>query len=146
MARDQRIHFLCADIGFSFVDPIQTDYLHRYHNMGVAEFVMVGAAIGLAQEGRIPVCYTITPFEIFRPFELLRTYVNHEGPSIRLVGAGRDMDYKTEGISHHAHDVRGFLNLLPNIRQFWPENDEQVVASVNDFLFHPGPTFLSLRK
>ena len=38
----------------------------------------MGMATGLALENKIPVVYSITPFIIYRPFEFIRNYLDHE--------------------------------------------------------------------
>src|SRR5260221_5103862 len=91
---------------------------------------MVGIACGLALEGKIPFVYSITPFLLYRPFELLRTYVDHEHIPIKLIGSGRDTDYKHDGYSHDATDVLTIINTLPNIVQYWPEDKETVADNV----------------
>lgn len=146
MAKDDRIILLLGDLGFSLFEPIQRDYPDRCFNMQAAEFAGVGAAIGMALSGKIPIYYTITPFGICRPFELLRTYVSHERIPIKLACAGRDSDYKTEGWSHHAHDAKQILDCLPNIEQFWPKDEAELAASMDAFLFNDKPCFLSLSK
>lgn len=147
MARDPRIVFLTGDLGFSLIEPIRDDFPDRFFNMQAAEFAMVGAAIGMTYSGKIPVVYSITPFTVLRPFELLRTYVNHENVPIKLVGAGRDDEYKG-GISHQAHDIKGFLDLLPKIRQFWPRDEAELATEMcfNSFLYDHQPAFMSLSK
>ena len=146
MAKDERIIFLTGDLGFSLIEPIRDDFPSRFFNMQAAEFAMVGAAIGMTYSGKIPIVYSITPFTILRPFELLRTYVNHERIPIRLCGAGRDDQYQG-GISHYAGDIKTILGTLPNIREFWPANDDELNdALMNDFLYDSNPTFLSLSK
>lgn len=146
MAADERIVFCTGDLGYSLVEPLQRDFPGRCINMQAAEFAMVGAAIGMTYAGMIPLVYSITPFIVYRPFELLRTYVNHECPPVKLVGAGRDMDYRHEGISHHAHDVKPHLDLFPNIAQFWPADEAELTATLSDYLYNDKPSFLSLSK
>lgn len=145
MAKDERIVFLTGDLGFSLIEPIRDSFPDRFYNMQAAEFAMVGAAIGLAYEGKIPVVYTIAPFAVLRPFELLRTYVNHEKVPIKLVGVGRDDEYKG-GISHYAGDISDFLDPLGNIDQFWPDSEAQLGMQFHDFMSPRQPSFLSLSK
>lgn len=145
MARDPRIILLTGDLGFSLIEPIRDDFPDRFFNMQAAEFAMVGAAIGMAQCGKIPVVYSITPFTILRPFELLRTYVNHEKPAIKLVGAGRDRDYLSEGISHWADDIPDIMDTLPNIDCYYPEADDLEVT-FDEWLSGNNPAFINLSK
>jgi transketolase len=105
---------------------------------------MIGAAIGLSQNGYIPVCYSITPFVIYRPFEFLRNYLNNEGQNVKLVGSGRDRDYGHCGFTHWAEDDVKILGTLPNIKVFKPKELEQKVF--DSFLSMNGPAYLNLAR
>lgn len=147
MAKDPRIVLLVGDLGFSLVEPIAQDFPERFYNMQAAEFAMTGAAIGFTYSGQIPVIYSISPFVYLRNFELLRTYVNHEHIPIRIAAAGRDADYRTEGISHHAFDAKAILDTLPRIRQHWPAAEADLNEDLmTSFLYDHQPAFLSLSK
>ena len=76
MTTHPNVYLLTADLGYGVLDKIRKDFPDRALNVGSSEMLMIGSAIGLAQNGFVPVCYSITPFLLFRPFELLRTYVN----------------------------------------------------------------------
>lgn len=104
--------------------------------------LMVGTAIGLAQNGYIPVCYSITPFLLYRPFELIRNYLNYEGANVKLVGSGRDDDYSHDGISHWAGDDIDVMSSLKNINLYKPE--ELTDAVFNDFLYDEKPSYINL--
>lgn len=147
MAKDPRIVLLVGDLGYSLIEPIRDDFPGQFYNMQAAEFAMTGAAIGMTYSGKIPLIYSISPFVYLRNFELLRTYVNHERIPIKVVAAGRDADYKTEGISHHAFDAKAILDTLPHIRQHWPAAEVDLTDELmTSFLYDHQPAFLSLSK
>lgn len=136
---------ITGDLGFGGWDFIQKDFPDRFFNVGAAEFSMIGIACGMALEGKVPFVYTITPF-FYRGFELLRTYVNHEKIPIKLVGSGRDSDYKHDGFSHFAGDVGPILSTLPNIEQLWPHSNEEIPGMVEEMVNNGLPTFISLAR
>ena len=107
---------------------------------------MMDIAVGLALEGKKPFVYSITPFLIYRPYETIRTYINHEKIPVRMIGSGRDKDYKHDGISHWSQDVRKILYPLTNIRQDYPINKEEIPKLVTSYVKDDVPTFLSLRR
>ena len=146
MKNNDRIWLLTGDLGFGVLDSIRRDFPERTFNMGAAEFLMTGAAIGLAESGKIAVTYSITPFTIFRPFELLRTYVNYESIPIKMVGCGRDKDYLYLGKSHWGDDDEAILSTLPNINSYRPESDEQLAALLPEFLGSRQPAYINLRR
>lgn len=146
MGKDKRIFILTGGLGFSMLDPLRDDYPERFVNTEAAEQTLMDIACGLAIEGKIPFVYSITPFLIYRPFECLRTYVNHENLNVKLVGSGRDADYHIDGWSHNASDVKQVLDTLPNIKQLWPEKKEDIPDMVRLMVDSINPMFISLRR
>ncbi|MEK6880944.1 MAG: hypothetical protein AABY22_15095, partial [Nanoarchaeota archaeon] len=128
-------------------DKIKLEFKDRFYNVGSDEFFLLGLSIGLALQGKIPICYSITPFLIFRPIELLRLYLDYEKIPVKLISSGRDKDYLHDGISHWAHDVKPHLDLFPNIKQYWPETKEEINSEyIKEFLNNDKPCFLSLKR
>ena len=120
MASNEDIILLTGDLGYGLWDKIRLDFSDRFYNVGSAEQLMVGAAVGMAMEGKIPVTYSITPFLLYRPFELLRNYLDHEEIPVKLVGGGRDKDYGHLGFSHWAEDDRKIMANFTNIKKYRP--------------------------
>ena len=143
---DSRIIVLTGDLGYGMWDELQHVLPDQYINCGASEQAMLDIAIGLAYEEKIPVVYSITPFLLYRPFEALRTYIDHEKLNVKLVGSGRDDDYKHDGYSHDATDTGKILSALPNIVQMWPESKEDIRSEVNVMLSHERPVFISLKR
>ena len=146
MSVDPRICVITADLGFGILDHIRTTYPDRFYNVGAAEQLMIGVAIGMAEQGLIPVCYSMSSFLLYRPFEFLRNYVNYEQVPIKLLGSGRDKDYSHDGISHWAHDDREVLKALPNIVQYRPETIEQLEIDFQEWIRIPNPAYLNLMR
>jgi transketolase len=107
---------------------------------------MIGAAAGMAMSGKIPICYSITPFLLYRPFEFIRNYLQEEGLVVKLVGSGRDKDYKDAGYTHHSVEAESILNQLPRIEKFFPQDELQLTQQMNSFVYSKNPAFMSLRK
>ena len=145
MAADPSLRLLTADIGYGVLDSIRLDYPERHIDFGAAEQLMVGAACGMALSGLKPICYSITPFVLYRPFEWLRNYLHHDQIAVKLVGAGRDRDYGHLGFTHWAEDDIAILVTLPNIRIFKPQ-PIGIPFAFAEFLNHPGPAYLNLCK
>lgn len=137
---------LTGDLGYIGWDKIRDAFPKRFVNCGAAEEAMLDIAVGIAQSGMIPVVYSITPFLIYRPFEVLRTYINHEKIPVKLFGAGRDKDYLDDGISHWAHDVKPVLDTLPNIKQYYPKDTEEMLKLLPQVLVSKDPIFMSLTR
>ena len=147
MERDPRIWLLVGDLGYGVTNPVQERFRDRFVNVGVAEHLLVGAAVGLTYEGKIPVVYSISSFLIRRPFEAIALYGNHENAPIKLAGSGRGADYAREGHTHWAHDIKSILDTLPHIRQHYPDTETDLTSDLmTSFLYDAQPSFLSLRK
>ena len=141
---DPGLRLLTADIGYGIFDRIRLDYPKQFVDFGAGEQLMIGAACGMALSGLRPVCYSITPFLLYRPFEWLRNFLHHDRIPVKLVGGGRDRDYGHLGFTHWAEDDAAILATLPNIKVFKPEIADPSVF--NAFLWHDGPAYLNLRK
>lgn len=146
MKTNDKIVVLTGDLGYIGFDKISDDFPDRFINCGAAEFAMVGIAIGLALEGKIPVVYSITPFLLYRAFELIRTYIDHENIPVKLVGSGRNDDYKHDGYSHNAEDVMAYLVFLHNIVKYFPATESNMVKNLDELLTNDKPCFLSLKR
>ena len=146
MADNANIVVLTADLGFGLLDNIQHTYSDRFYNVGAAEQLLIGAGIGLAESGKIPVCYSMSSFLLYRPFEMLRNYVNYENIPVKLIGSGRNKDYNHDGISHWADDDVKVLEALPNIQQFRPNSIRDLEEQWPEFLFNSKPAYLNLTR
>ena len=144
MSVNPRIRVITADLGFGVLDHIRNAYPDRFYNVGAAEQLMIGAAIGLANEGYIPVCYSMSSFVLYRPFEMLRNYLNHEGIPVKLLGSGRDRDYDHDGISHWAHDDQEVLASLPNIDVYKPVDLADLQKDFAEWINSSNPAYLNL--
>ena len=146
MAMDEKIVLILGDLGYGHFDKIRIDFPDRVYNSGAAELLMVGMAVGMALQGKIPICYSITPFVIFRPFEILRNYLDHEKIPVKLVGAGRDKDYGALGFSHWGVDDKTHMNSFKNIIKSWPKNSKELEEKFVDLLYNNKPVYLNLSR
>ena len=142
---DPSIILVTADLGYGMFDCIRDRFPNNFINCGAAEQLMMGLCIGAAYEGRKPVAYSITPFLICRPFELIRNYVNKEKLNIKLIGSGRDKDYSHDGFSHWAEDDRKIMSNFENIKSIWPSQD--TINEVLDEAFSSAsPFYINLKR
>ena len=144
MSCNSEIVILTGDLGYGLWDKIKIDYPDRFYNVMSSEQLMVGAAVGLAMENLIPIVYSITPFVLYRPFELLRNYLDHENIPVKLVGGGRDKDYGYLGFSHWAEEDIKILSTLPDIKLYKPEKSS--LSIYQDFLYNHKPSYLNLKR
>jgi len=124
MKRNEKVVLILGDLGYGHFDAIREEFPDRVFNPGAAEQLLLGMACGIAMEGLIPVCYSMTPFLLYRPFEVIRTFVDYEKIPVILAAAGRDKDYASAGWSHWATDDKEHLSGFDNILKLWPDEEE----------------------
>ena len=144
MRQNEDIILLVGDVGYKVFDHLREEYPDRVINPGAAEQLMIGMAAGLAMDGKIPVCYSITPFVLYRPFEFIRNYVNHENLPVKLVGSGRNDDYGLCGPSHFAWEDLDVMKALPNIDIHYPTFPEEI--DIKRFLYSESPSYINLQR
>ena len=144
MSLNENIILLTGDLGYGMWDKIRIDYPDRFFNPLSAEQLMMGAAVGMAMEGKIPIVYSITPFVIYRPFELIRNYLDHENIPVKIVGGGRDKEYGYLGFSHWAEEDINILSNFKNISLFKPKDFTKSIF--NEFLYNKKPSYLNLSR
>jgi len=146
MSENKDIYFITGDLGYGLWDRIRDDYPNRFYNVGSSEMAMMGMGIGLAMEGKIPFVYSITPFAIYRPFEMIRNYLDHELIPVTVVGGGREHDYGYLGFSHWAHDDQALLSGFANLQMLRPISEEELSKMFNKIISERNPYYLNLKK
>lgn len=144
MQQNENVWLLTGDLGFGAFDKIRDNIPARFINCGASEQAMMGIAVGLAHEGKIPFVYTITSF-FLRAAETINLYVHHEQANVKLAGGGRDDDYKHDGYSHDGTAAQNYLKSL-NISNLYPETKEEVPELVKQMINSTHPLFISLRR
>jgi len=143
--KDERIVFLTADLGFMVLESLRDKIPNRFFNVGVCEQNMIGMATGLAQQGLLPFCYSIIPFAVYRPFELIRNACYQNLP-IRIIGMGAGFDYETAGYTHFGLEDIGVLRTIPNIHIYSPCDSPQAAFILEQTYDKPVPTYYRLSK
>ena len=146
MGQNESIVLITADMGYGLWDAVRDTYPTRFFNVGSAEQLMIGAACGMALEGRVPVCYSITPFAIYRPFEFIRNYMHFENTPIKIVGGGRNKDYGYLGYTHWAEEDITVLQTLSNIALYKPSTEEDMAHAMHHFINNGRPSYMNLSK
>jgi len=146
MKANKDIVLVTCDLGYKQFDRIRDEMGTQFLNVGAAEQAGTGIAVGMALKGKIPILYSITNFALYRNFEWLRNYLDHEEIPVKIVGSGRDYDYAHDGWTHHCPDAKQVLDCLPNIVQYWPDSNEEAVKMLKEMLNNGKPSFMSLRR
>lgn len=145
MRKNEDIIFIIGDLGYGHFDKIREEFPDRVINPGAAEQLMLGMAVGLALDGKIPVCYSMTPFILYRPFEVIRTYIDYENLPVILIGAGRGKDYASAGWSHWATDDKEHLSGFHNLQKYWPSSEE-LEKQFENIIYSRKPVYVNVSR
>jgi len=145
MIDNKDIIVLTGDLGYGQFDKIRDDFPDRFYNVGASEFSMLGIAVGLALSGKVPVVYTITSFYL-RAAEIISLYLNGEKINVKMIGGGRDDDYSHDGPSHMAYASQDYIKSMKNIKNYYPETNEQVLTMMDEMLESNQPSFISVKR
>lgn len=146
MAINKDIYVITGDLGYGLWDKIKDTYSDRFYNVGSSEMAMMGMGVGLAMEGKIPFVYSITPFAIYRPFEMIRNYLDHEQIPVNIVGGGRNQDYGYLGFSHWSEDDVKFMTRFESVKSFWPHTDLDLKEALKFSLTKERATYINLKR
>jgi len=146
MVKNENIWLVTGDLGFGMFDKIKKNIKNRFVNVGAAEQTMMGVAVGMALEGKIPFVYSITPFLLYRPFETIRNYINHENIPVKMIGSGRNIDYAHDGFSHWAEEDEEVMRIFKNIQSVWPTTKEEIPNLVEEMIKTSVPYYVNLTR
>jgi len=151
MKEHTKFMLVTADMGYGLWDTVRDRFPQRFFNVGSAEQLMIGTAAGMAMEGKVPICYSITPFLLYRPFEFIRNFANHEKLPIKLAGGGRNRDYGYLGFTHWAEEDEEIMKVLKNIKFYKPlgtesDLDDFLKKTFREALHSPDPCYINLKK
>ena len=90
--------------------------------------------------------YSITSFLLYRPFEFIRNYVDHEKLPVKLIGGGRDRDYGYLGFSHWAEEDKDIMSNFKNIKTLHPDNLEDMNKDFKFITDHKTPVYMNLKR
>ena len=147
MKKDSRIWMLTADVGYGFFDNIRKTFPNRFLNCGISEQAMIGTAVGLANSGKIPFVFSMTPFVLYRPYEFIRVLVHYDKANVNIIASGRGPDYSDDhNYSHHGTEDKIVLKSLFNIKGRWPKTAKEVPSIVKEMVEKNGPYYLNIKR
>jgi transketolase len=146
MKTNEDIYLVTGDLGYGLWDEIRDIFPNKFFNVGSSEMVMMGIGIGLAMEGKIPYVYSITPFAIYRPFEMIRNYLDHENIPVNIIGGGRDQDYGYLGFSHWSSDDKRIMSSFDNIKIYHPETEDELISAFKYSTTKTKATYINLKR
>jgi len=127
--RDKRYYLLVCDMGFGKIDSLRKKYPNRVINCGIAEQSTVGIAAGMAQDGMIPIVYSIATFLVYRALEQIRNDIVFERRNVKLIGNGSGDFFAHLGDCHWCKDDDEELMKLIGMPVYEGENFKEWIKS-----------------
>ncbi len=145
--KNKNIYVVAADISPSGVMANLQKNQKNFINVGVAEQNMIGVCAGLAMSGKKVFAYTIAPFSIYRPFEMVRDDICYQNLPITVVGMGAGTVYANLGGTHTAIEDISVARSIPNMTVISPCDPLELVSVTNYCCTNSSsPTYLRIGK
>ena len=139
---DDRIVILHGDVEQEMKE-FKANYPNRFFNLGLTEQSMVSIAAGMALQGLRPICYSITPFILERPFEQIKIDIDEQNLPVMLVGYA---DYPTHGPTHRPLNPEILCDCFKNVGAFFPKSYDEAYNNIMLAYKEAIPAFISLKK
>jgi len=112
--------------------------------MGIAEQNMVGAALGFAISGKIPVVSGFSIFTTGRAWEFIRLAC-HDNLNIKIITTHAGI-VGEDGSSHNALEDLSIMSTLPNLTVLVPADNIELVQILEYALKTKGPFYIRLPR
>lgn len=144
--RDPRILGLTADLAkYTDLHVFAEAFPDRFHQMGMAEQLLFGAAAGLAREGFVPFATTYAVFASRRAYDFIAMQIAEPYLPVKIVCAlpGLTTGY---GPSHQATEDLAIMRGLPDLVIVDPCDADDIAGMVPAIAAHPGPVYARLLR
>ena len=120
-------------------------YPERFHQMGMAEQLLMGAAGGMAKEGLVPFATTYAVFGTRRAYDFIHQVIAEENLNVKICCAlpGLTTGY---GPSHQATEDLAMMRAVPKLTIVDPCDALDIAQAVPQIAAHAGPVYLRLLR
>jgi transketolase len=120
-------------------------YPQRFHQMGMAEQLLLAAAGGMAKEGLVPFATTYAVFGTRRAYDFIHQVIAEEHLNVKICCAlpGLTTGY---GPSHQATDDLALMRAVPGLTIVDPCDALDTEQAVPQIAAHQGPVYLRLLR
>uniref|UniRef100_A0A6H1ZDI4 Putative transketolase domain containing protein n=1 Tax=viral metagenome TaxID=1070528 RepID=A0A6H1ZDI4_9ZZZZ len=147
VGQDDRTVFITMDVGFSFLEPLKKRLRNRFFNFGITENASTAIAAGLAKEGMRVYVYSMIPFVIFRPYEIVRNLIAMPENNVKMLGVSGSAAYAMLGYSHNMLDDEEDVRLavgLPGLNIIIPNNEKEAEDAAIEAFSNDLPYYVRL--
>lgn len=120
-------------------------YPERFHQMGMAEQLLMGAAGGMAKEGLVPFATTYAVFGTRRAYDFIHQVIAEENLNVKICCAlpGLTTGY---GPSHQATEDLAMMRGVPGLTVVDPCDALDIEQAVPQIAAHQGPVYMRLLR
>jgi transketolase len=120
-------------------------YPDRFHQMGMAEQLLLAAAGGMAKEGLVPFATTYAVFGIRRAYDFIHQVIAEENLNVKMCFAlpGLTTGY---GPSHQATEDIAMMRGIPGLTIVDPCDALDIEQAVPQIAAHKGPVYMRLLR
>ncbi|WP_313698141.1 transketolase C-terminal domain-containing protein [Achromobacter sp.] len=120
-------------------------YPERFHQMGMAEQLLMGAAGGMAKEGLVPFATTYAVFGTRRAYDFIHQVIAEENLNVKICCAlpGLTTGY---GPSHQATEDLAMMRGIPGLTIVDPCDALDIEQAVPQIAEHQGPVYMRLLR
>ena len=117
---------------------------NRFFNMGVAEQNMLGAALGFAISGKIPVVSGFSIFTTGRAWEFIR-FAAHDNLNYKIITTHGGL-VGEDGSTHNSLEDISLMATLPNMNILIPSDNIELVEILKHTFESEGPFYVRLPR
>ena len=120
-------------------------YPERFHQMGMAEQLLMAAAGGMAKEGLVPFATTYAVFGTRRAYDFIHQVIAEENLNVKMCFAlpGLTTGY---GPSHQATEDIAMMRGIPGLTIVDPCDALDIEQAVPQIAAHQGPVYMRLLR
>lgn len=137
---------LDADLSKSTMSGLFAEaYPDRFFEFGIQEANMIGAAAGLALEGKIPFACSFACFITGR-FDTIRMSVGYSQANVKLIGTHAGIGIGEDGHSQMGLEDVALMRTIPGMTVIQPADENETRQAVAFAVEHQGPVYLRLTR
>ena len=145
--KNKKIVALSADLTPSVrLDAFAKKFPKRFFQCGVAEANMIGMAVGMALEGKIPFVSSFAVFVPNRCLDHIRQSICYTGANVKLVSTHAGAVTGPDGATHQALEDIAIMRALPNMVVIVPCDFDQTKKAIKAVVKHKGPVYVRLTR
>jgi len=145
--RNEKVVALDADLaGSTKTIELKKVLPERHFDMGIAEANMMGAAAGLACNGKIPFASTFAVFATGRAYDQIRTSICYPHLNVKICATHAGITVAEDGATHEMLEDIALMRVLPGMTVIQPCDAIETKAAINAIAEMNGPCYVRLGR